>query len=176
MAQHRRHHDPPGRRSARRRLAPEARVTRAERRVASPRVVGVNDLRPLARRRVPRAGFDYIDGGADGEVTLRENCRAFDDLTLRPRQAVAGPTCDLRTRVLRRDLALPVMLAPIGYLRMMHPQGEVAAARAAGAAGTGCILSTISGHRLEDGKAGSPAAVVFHPYPVGGAAPRQGAA
>src|SRR3989442_9940314 len=70
MAQHRRHHDPPGRRSARRRLAPEARVTRAERRVASPRVVGVNDLRPLARRRVPRAVFDYIDGGADGEGTL----------------------------------------------------------------------------------------------------------
>ncbi len=122
-------------------------MTRAERRVASPRVVGVNDLRPLARRRVPRAVFDYIDGGADGEVTLRENCRAFDDLTLRPRQAVAVPTCDLRTRVLGRDLALPFMLAPVGYLRMMHPQGEVAAARAAGAAGAGCILSTISGHR-----------------------------
>jgi len=73
MAQHRRHDERLGRRSARRRLAPEARVTRAERRVASPRVVGVGDLRPLARRRVPRAVFDYIDGGADGEVTLREN-------------------------------------------------------------------------------------------------------
>src|SRR5207245_2479053 len=175
MAQHRRHHDPPGRGSARRRLAPEARGTGAERRVASPRVVGVNDLRPLARRRVPRAVFDYIDGGADGEVTLRENCRAFDDLTLRPRQAVAVPTCDLRTRVLGRDLALPFMLAPVGYLRMMHPQGEVAAARAAGAAGTGCILSTISGHRLEDVRGASPAAVFYQLYLVGGRAAAEGA-
>src|SRR5881397_3395392 len=170
VAQHRRHDERLGRRSARRRLAPEARVTRAERRVASPRVVCVNDLRPLARRRVPRAVFDYIDGGADGEVTLRENCRTFDDLTLRPRQAVAVPTCDLRTRVLGRDLSLPFMLAPVGYLRMMHPEGEVAAARAAGAAGAGCILSTISGHRLEDVKAASPAAVFFQLYLVGGRA------
>src|SRR2546428_4954891 len=108
MSLHRPLHDPPGRRSARRRPAPEARVTRAERRVASPRVVGVNDLRPLARRRVPRAVFDYIDGGADGEGTLRENCPALDDLTLRPRPAVAGPTCGLRTRVLGRGLARPV--------------------------------------------------------------------
>ena len=150
-------------------------MTRAERRVASPRVVGVNDLRPLARRRVPRAVFDYIDGGADGEVTLRENCRAFDDLTFRPRQAAAVPACDLRTRVLGCDLSLPFMLAPVGYLRMMHPQGEVAAARAAGAAGTGCILSTISGHRLEDVKAASPAAVFYQLYLVGGRAAAEGA-
>src|SRR5207248_3791263 len=127
--------------------------------LASPRVVNIHDLRHLAQRRVPRVVFDYLDGGAETEVTLRENCRVFDDLTFRPRQAVAVPACDLRTRVLGCDLSLPFMLAPVGYLRMMHPEGEVAAARAAGAAGTGCILSTISGHRLEDVKAASPAAV-----------------
>ncbi|MGH7311757.1 MAG: alpha-hydroxy acid oxidase [Candidatus Rokuibacteriota bacterium] len=136
--------------------------------MASPRVVCVQDLRPLARRRVPRAVFDYLDGGAEGEVTLRENCRAFDDVTFRPRQAVAVAECDLRTRVLGLDVSLPFLLAPVGYSRMMHPGGEVAAARAAGKAGTGYILSTISGHRLEDVKAGSVGPVFFQLYLVGG--------
>jgi isopentenyl diphosphate isomerase/L-lactate dehydrogenase-like FMN-dependent dehydrogenase len=143
-------------------------MTRAARKVAPPRVVCVEDLRPLARRRVPRAVFDYIDGGAEGEVTLRENRRAFDDVTFRPRHAVAVGECDLRTRVLGLDVSLPFLLAPVGYTRMMHPEGEVAAARAAGKAGTGYILSTISGHRLEDVKAGSSGPVFFQLYLVGG--------
>jgi isopentenyl diphosphate isomerase/L-lactate dehydrogenase-like FMN-dependent dehydrogenase len=143
-------------------------MTRASRRVASPRVVCVEDLRPLARRRLPQAVFDYVDGGAEGEVTLRENCRAFDEITFRPRHAVAVPSCDLRTRVLGCNLALPFLLAPVGYTRLMHPGGEVAAARAAGSAGTGYILSTISGHRLEDVKAASPGPVFFQLYLLGG--------
>ncbi len=149
---------------------PSRRLERAARKVASPRVVCVADLRPLARRRVPRAVFDYLDGGAEAEVTLRENVRAFDDVTFRPRHAVAVPACDLRTRVLGLDLALPVLLAPVGYTRMMHPEGEVGAARAAGKAGTGYILSTISGHRLEDVKAGSAGPVLFQLYLLGGRA------
>src|SRR5277367_2132297 len=95
------------------------------------RVVDVEDLRGMARRRLPRVVFDYVDGGADGEVTLRENCRVFDDVTFRPRQAVAVASCDLRTRVLGFDLALPAILAPVGYSRIIHPQGEVAAAAVA---------------------------------------------
>lgn len=145
-------------------------MTRASSKVASPRVVCVDDLRPLARRRVPRAVFDYIDGGAEGEVTLRENCRAFDDVTFRPRHAVAFPEVDLRTRVLGFDLALPFLLAPVGYSRVFHPGGEVAAARAAGRAGTGYMLSTISGHRLEDVKAGSTGPVFYQLYLIGGRA------
>src|ERR1700693_6154813 len=101
----------------------------------SPRAINVEDLRSLARRRLPRVVFDYIDGGAEAEVTLRENLRAFDEVTFRPRQAVALPDCDLGTRVLGLDLSMPVLLAPVGYCRVMHPGGEVAAARAAGAAG-----------------------------------------
>jgi len=120
-------------------------AARASRRVASPRVVSIEDLRALARRRVPKGVFDYLDGGAEGEVTLRENCRAFEDVTFRPRHAVAIPHCDLRTRVVGVDLSLPFLLAPVGYSRLMHPGGEVVAARAAGAAGTAYILSTISG-------------------------------
>ena len=68
--------------------------------VASPRVVCIDDLRPLALRRLPRAVFDYLDGGAGGEVTLRENCRVFDDVIFRPQHAVPNRPCDLRTKVL----------------------------------------------------------------------------
>jgi isopentenyl diphosphate isomerase/L-lactate dehydrogenase-like FMN-dependent dehydrogenase len=80
--------------------------------LASPRVVNIYDLRRLAQRRIPRVVFDYLDGGAESEVTLRENCRIFDDVTFRPGQAVAIPECDLRTRVLSADLAFPAILAP----------------------------------------------------------------
>ena len=124
----------------------------------------------MARRRLPQAVFDYLDGGAEGEVTLRENCRAFEEVTFRPRHAVALSDCDLRTRVLGVDLSLPFLLAPVGYTRLMHPGGEVAAARAAGKAGTAYILSTISGHKLEDVKAGSSGPVFYQLYLMGGRA------
>ncbi len=137
-------------------------------RVASPRVVNIEDLRFLARRRLPKAVFDYIDGGAEGEVTLRANRLAFDAVTFRPRQAVAVPHSDVRARVLGFDLTFPALLAPVGYSRLMHPGGEVAAARAAGAAGTIYILSTISGHKLEDVKAASSGPVWYQLYLTGG--------
>ena len=143
-------------------------MTRASRAVASPRVVSIEDFRPIARCRLPKPVFDYLDGGAEGEVTLRENCRAFEDITFRPRHAVVPESCDLYTRVLGFNLSLPFLLAPVGYSRLMHPGGEVAAARAAGAAGTAYILSTISGHKLEDVKAGSSRPVFYQLYLMGG--------
>jgi len=112
--------------------------------------------------------FDYLDGGAEDEITLRENCRAFEGLTFRPRHAVDFPQCDLHTRVLGCDLALPAMLAPIGYSSVMHSRGEVAAARAAGEAGTAYILSTISGCALEDVKAATSGPVFYQLYLIGG--------
>ena len=143
--------------------------------VNSSSVVSVMDMRPLARRRLPRVVFDYLDGGAEGEVTLRENCRAFEDITFRPRHAVAVPNCDLRSRVLGFDLSLPVMLAPVGYSRLMYPEGEVAAARCAGAAGTAYILSTISGHRMEDVKAATTGPAFYQLYLMGGREAAEGA-
>lgn len=122
----------------------------------------------MARRRLPKVVFDYLDGGAEGEVTLRENCRVFDDVIFRPRQAVAIGKCNLSTRVLGQDIAFPAMLAPVGYSRLMHPDGEVAAAQAAGEFGTGYILSTISGHKLENVKAASRGPVWYQLYLVGG--------
>jgi isopentenyl diphosphate isomerase/L-lactate dehydrogenase-like FMN-dependent dehydrogenase len=141
---------------------------KGSRKVASPRVVNIADLRTLAQRRLPRVVFDYLDGGAEDEITLRENRRAFEEIAFRPRQAVALPQCDLRTRVLGCDLALPALLAPVGYSRVIHAEGEVAAARAAGAAGTAYILSTISGYPLEDVKAASTGPVFYQLYLMGG--------
>lgn len=143
-------------------------MSRAARAVASPHVVSIGDFRPLAKQRLPRPVFDYLDGGADGEVTLRENVRVFDDVTFRPRYAVPLSSCDLRTRVLGFDVSFPALLAPVGYSRLMHPDGEAGASRAAGKAGTAYILSTISGHRVEDVKAASSGPVCFQLYLIGG--------
>jgi isopentenyl diphosphate isomerase/L-lactate dehydrogenase-like FMN-dependent dehydrogenase len=139
------------------------------------RAVNIEDLRELARRRVPRIVFNYIDGGAEGEWTLRENRRAFEAVTFRPRQAIAVPLSDLRTRVLGTELSMPILLAPVGYLRVMHPDGEIAAARAASRAGIGLILSTVSGHRLEDVKAASTGPVWYQLYLTGGRAAAENA-
>src|SRR5258708_20430513 len=141
----------------------------------SSRVVNIEDLRRLAQRRLPRSVFDYLDGGAEAEQTLAENCRAFRDVTFRPRSAVAVANCDLKTCVLGHELSFPAMLAPVGYSRLMHPGGEVAAARAAGLAGTGYILSTISGHKLEDVKAASQGPVWYQLYLLGGREAAEGA-
>ncbi|MBV9736937.1 MAG: alpha-hydroxy-acid oxidizing protein [Candidatus Eremiobacteraeota bacterium] len=131
-------------------------------------VVSIEDLRSRARRRVPKVIFDYLDGGADAESTLRENCRAFDEVTFRPRYAVDVRGCKLQRRVLGFDLSFPAFLAPVGFSRVMHPDGEVAAARAAGLAGTAYVLSTISGHRMEDVRAASSGPVFFQLYLLGG--------
>ena len=147
----------------------------SSRSVASPRVVSIGDLRPLAARRLPRAVFDYLDGGADGEITLRENCRAFEDVAFRPRFAASLPTCELGTRVLGHDLSFPALLAPVGYSRLMHPSGECAAAAAAGKAGTAYVLSTVSGHRLEDVRGASTGPVFYQLYLIGGRAAAEGA-
>jgi isopentenyl diphosphate isomerase/L-lactate dehydrogenase-like FMN-dependent dehydrogenase len=131
-------------------------------------VVTIADLRRLAARRLPRVVFDYIDGGADAEQTLRENCRVFDDVTFRPRGAVAHARVDLQTSVVGQPFDLPFILAPIGSSRMFYPRAEVHAAAAAGDAGTGYILSTLSGCALEDVKAATRGPAWYQVYLVGG--------
>jgi len=143
-------------------------MNREERRVSSPRVVNIADLRRVAQTRLPQVVFDYVDGGAEGEVTLRENTRAFEEVTFRPRNAVAVKARDLRTKVLGAELPMPLLLAPVGFSRLIYPKGEVCAARAAGKAGVGFTLTTISGSPLEEVGAASPAAKWYQLYLVGG--------
>ncbi len=125
------------------------------RRIVLSRAVNIEDLRGLARKRVPRVVFDFIDGAAEDELTLAANRAAFEAFTFRPRHAIAMPTCDLRTSLLGSDISLPVLLAPVGSARVIHPEGDVGIARAAGAAGTIYILPTTAGYPLEDVMAAS---------------------
>jgi L-lactate dehydrogenase (cytochrome) len=125
-------------------------------------------LRRLAQCRLPRVVFDYIDGAADGEITARENCHAFEAVTFRPRNAVANAPCNLRTEVLGTTLQLPFLLAPVGSCRLFYPRGECVAAREAGLAGTACVLSTLSGCRLEDVKAATGGPMWYQLYLLGG--------
>ncbi len=130
--------------------------------------VNIDDLRRIARRRLPRVVFDYIDGGADAELTLRENSRVFETVTFRPRNAVAATPCSVRTTVLGTTLDLPFLLAPVGSSRLFFPRGECVAAAQAGAAGTAYVLSTLSGCRLEDVKAATTGPAWYQLYLVGG--------
>jgi L-lactate dehydrogenase (cytochrome) len=132
------------------------------------RALNIADLRALAKGRLPKVVFDYIDGGAEAEWTLRENARVFTDVTLRPRGAVSISAVDLQTTVLGHTFAIPFLLAPIGSSRMFYPRAEIQAAAAASTAGTGYILSTLSGCRLEEVKAATSGPVWYQVYLVGG--------
>ena len=136
--------------------------------VSPPHVLNIGDLRRLAKRRLPRVVFDYIDGGADAEVTLRDNVKAYEELTFRPRGAVAIPSIDLKTTILGAQLELPFILAPVGSTRLFYPNGEVLAARAAGKAGTAYVLSTLSGTPMEQVRAATSGPAWYQVYLCGG--------
>jgi isopentenyl diphosphate isomerase/L-lactate dehydrogenase-like FMN-dependent dehydrogenase len=132
------------------------------------RIVNIADLRDVAKKRLPKVVFDYIDGGADAEWTMRENSRVFDDVLLRPRSAVATAKVDLRTTVLGENIELPFLLAPVGSSRLFYPRGEEVAARAAGEAGTIYALSTLAGCAVRDVKAATRGPVWYQLYLIGG--------
>ncbi len=136
--------------------------------VSAPNVVNIADLRVLAKRRLPRMVFDYIDSGADKEQTLSQNCTAYNEILFQPRCAVAVPSCDLKVTVLGQEFQLPFMLAPVGSSRLFYPKGEVVAAGEAGKAGTGYTLSTLSGCRLEDVKKATTSPAWYQLYLLGG--------
>ena len=131
-------------------------------------VVNIEDLRLLARRRLPKAIFDYIDGGAEDEVTMRENVRAFKDVKFRPRSGIAIKEPKLGTTLLGTNLAMPLLLAPCGLNRLVHPNGDRGAAKAAVAAGVGYVLSTASLERLEDVAEGLSGCLWYQLYLIGG--------
>jgi isopentenyl diphosphate isomerase/L-lactate dehydrogenase-like FMN-dependent dehydrogenase len=113
-------------------------------------VVNVDDMRRRARRRLPRMVFDFLEGGADDELTVRRNREAFAEITLEPRYLVDVQRRDLSTTVLGTPVRSPIMLAPTGLPRLAHAEGELAAARAAGRAGVLYGISTGSSYTIEE--------------------------
>jgi L-lactate dehydrogenase (cytochrome) len=109
----------------------------------------IDDLRAMGRRLIPRPVFDYVDGGADEELSMAANLRAFRRWRFQPRALPEVMTVDTSVRLLDRDLALPLTLAPTGYTRMMHPAGEIGAARAAQRHGLPYGLSTMGTTTIE---------------------------
>ena len=116
----------------------------------------VADLRRVSRRLIPRPVFDYVDGAADGELSLAGNEAAFQRWRFQPRLLNDVSFAATDTSVLGRTAGLPLALAPTGYTRMMHPDGEIGAARAAAARDLPYTLSTMSTTSLEDLRAACP--------------------
>ncbi len=116
----------------------------------------IEDLRVAAKRRTPRAPFDYTDGAADGEVSLARARQAFRDVQFNPGVLRDVATVDTSREVLGRRAALPFGIAPTGFTRMMHAEGEVAGASAAAAAGIPFALSTMGTTSIEGVAAAAP--------------------
>ena len=135
---------------------------------AATRISNVADARRLARRRVPKVVFDYVDGGADDEVAMRRNEAAFSEVTLRPKMGTGCVDPELGTEVLGTALALPVVLAPCGLVRLLHPDGAAGAARAAAERGTVSVLSTVAGSTLEEVVGDAKVPMWFQLYAAGG--------
>lgn len=114
------------------------------------RCVTVADLREVALRRWPKGVRGYVEGGADGEVSVARNRAAYESYEFLPSTLVDVSSVDTATDLLGRRAALPFALAPTGYTRMMHADGEVGAARAAQDAGIPYSLSTVSTTSIED--------------------------
>ena len=134
----------------------------ARRRLA--RAVNVHDLRRLARRRLPAGVFDYIDGGAEDEVTLRRNVEAFTHYDFQPRVLRDTAKIDPATTALGTPVSFPVAVAPMGFCRIADPAGELAIAAAAGRAGVPYVLSTMATRSIEEVAAVSTGPTWFQVY------------
>jgi len=131
---------------------PELNVT--QRRLRSAQTI--SDLRAIAKRRTPRAAFDYTDGSAEGEISLARARQAFEDIEFHPSILRDVSKVDPSTTVFGGSSALPFGIAPTGFTRLMQTEGEHAGAAAAGAAGIPFSLSTLGTASIEDVKKANP--------------------
>ncbi|NDL58122.1 alpha-hydroxy acid oxidase [Phytoactinopolyspora mesophila] len=118
----------------------------------------ISDLRRIARRRTPRSVFDYTDGAAEAEISLRRARQLFRDLELRPSVLRNVAEVDTSTSILGKPSAMPFAFAPTGFTRMMHHEGESAVVRVAERAGIPYALSTMGTTSIEDVAAAAPTA------------------
>ncbi|AXA96699.1 MULTISPECIES: alpha-hydroxy acid oxidase [unclassified Microbacterium] len=116
----------------------------------------IADLRVIAKRRTPKAAFDYTDGAAEGELSLARARQAFQDIEFHPDILRPAAEVDMSTEILGGPSALPFGIAPTGFTRLMQTEGETAGAGAAGAAGIPFTLSTLGTTSIEDVKAANP--------------------
>jgi len=116
----------------------------------------ISDLRDIAKRRTPKAAFDYTDGAAEGELSLARARQAFEDVEFSPRILRPAADVDTSSTILGGPSAFPLAIAPTGFTRLMQTEGEVAGAGAAGAAGIPFTLSTLGTTSIEDVKAANP--------------------
>lgn len=128
------------------------------------RIHNIGDAEKAAFRRLPRPIYDVVAGGAADEVTLRANRQALDAILLRPRVFVDVQERDLATTVLGQPVSMPVMLAPVGFQRMLHRDAEIASARAAAAQGIIFACNTISTFSLEQVSGATDGAKWFQLY------------
>ncbi len=128
------------------------------------RAASVADLRSISKRRLPGGVFDYIDGGAEDEIAMARNADAFRRVEFRPRVMQGVGDADPATTLLGRPLAFPLVLAPTGFTRIAHPDGELAVARAAERAGVPYSLSTLATRSIEEVAAVSSGALWFQVY------------
>jgi 4-hydroxymandelate oxidase len=112
--------------------------------------VNLLELEELAREKLSQMTFDYYAGGAEDEITLRENRAAFGRIALRPRMLVDISRIDTSTTVLGQPVPSPILVAPMAMHRLCHPEGEVATVRGAGAAGALMAVSTLATSSLEE--------------------------
>jgi L-lactate dehydrogenase (cytochrome) len=124
----------------------------------------IAEHRERARRRLPRFLFDYVDGGAYGEATLRANVKALEDIALRQRVMRDVSTIDPSTDIFGQRLSMPIILSPVGLAGLYARRGEVQAARAAAKAGVPFSLSTVSICPIEEVRAASPSPFWFQLY------------
>src|SRR5271170_7321968 len=127
-------------------------------------ILSVEDLRELAKRRVPRAIFDYADGGSYEERTLRANAADLDALTFRQRVMVDVSAVSLATTVLGSPISMPLAIGPTGLAGLFHADGEILGARAAAAFGIPFCLSTMSICSIEDVRAATKQPFWFQQY------------
>lgn len=140
---------------------------RADARTAE-RLMNVKDARAAARRRLPSVVFDYVDGAADDEITMRRNEAAFAAVEFRPKMGSGETDPFLGVEVLGTSVDLPVLLAPCGLVRLMHPDGAAGVARAAASRGTLSVLSTVAGSPIEAVVADAGVKLWFQLYAAGG--------
>ena len=116
----------------------------------------IADLRTIAKRRTPKAAFDYTDGAAEQELSLTRARQAFEDVEFSPSILRPAAEVDTTSTILGGPSALPFAIAPTGFTRLMQTQGELAGAAAAGAAGIPFTLSTLGTTSIENVKAANP--------------------